>query len=86
MKFFFFFLKHVDFKIWFSPKFLRAVVYLVYLSQALGPHTLNSWAHQSSEQPNKVRIIIILPMSKLSLKKATSQANDLQLGGSKAPR
>ena len=26
MKFFFFFLKHVDFKIWFSPKFLRAVV------------------------------------------------------------
>ena len=25
-------------------------------------------------------------MSKLSLKKATSQANDLQLGGSKAPR
>lgn len=39
---------------------------------------------QSAEQPNKVRTIIILPMSKLSLKKAMPQANGLQLRVGKA--
>lgn len=39
---------------------------------------------QSAEQPNKVRTIIILPMSKLSLKKAMPQANGSQLRVGKA--
>ena len=51
-----------------------------------GPSHFKIHGHINPQQPNKVRIIIVLPMSKLSLKKATSRANGLQLGGSKAPR